>query len=462
MSERRYLAVLLGSLVLAGLGRADPFADRVVAERLGPLGGGGAPEAALGAPRGAGAFQGGGDTRSLGLHGSIVVELADEIVVDGPGPDLLVFENAFLVRGHTTLAPFAEPAWVSVSADGTTFRTFPCAIDVAPFHPGCAGVYPVFAADAASALTPSTAPIEALIGVPVDDFVAPAGSGGDAFDLAAVGLRAARFVRIQGGGARWGLDGLGGFDLDAVAAVHAAPGAGALDADGDGIPDAADGCPATFDPVQSDGDGDGVGDACDADGALSDGDGDGVPDVLDRCVALADPGQEDTDADGAGDACDRCPGVPDPPDDGPCPVAEDDADFDGAPDAVDPCPDDPACRPYAEGRWLGGGPRREDDVLLTWDVPDARRMTLGSGTTRVTVVVAIAPDVDPASVRVRVGRRDVTADVGHVVPGSTFAWSVDLAGRRTRLAMKARRVGASGRRARDVDRFVIRKERKGR
>jgi hypothetical protein len=74
------------------------------------------------------------------------------------------------------------------------------------------------------------------------------------------------------------------------------------------------------------------------------------------------------------------------------------------------------------------------------------------------VVVAIAAEVDPDSVRVRVGRRDVTTELGPFMPGSTRALSLDLRGRRTRLAMKARRTGGRG--ARDVDRFVIRKEKK--
>jgi hypothetical protein len=451
-----WLAVLLG----VGAAAADPFADRVVAVRVGPLGGAGTTAAVLGPPKGAGAFEGGHDTLSLGLRGSIVVEFTDNVIVDGPGADLVVFENAFLVRGTTTIAPFAEPAWVSVSADGVTYRTFPCAIDAPPFYPGCAGVYPVFATDAASALIPSTTPIEALIGIPVDEFVPPAGSGGDAFDLASVGLHAARFVRVQGGSEHWGLDGLGGFDLDAVAAVHSVETAGAADTDGDGLVDAADGCPTTPDPAQADGDGDGAGDACDPGGALADGDGDGVPDAIDRCPTVPDPGQEDADADGVGDACDRCPGVTDPADDGPCPTLPPDADFDGVPDDADPCPNDPACLPYAEGAWLGGGPRGEADVLLTWDVLEARRVRVAAGTGQVTAFVAIAPDVDPNSVRVRLGRRDVTEELGPFVAGSTRAISIVLGRRRTRLAMKARRVNGHGRGDRDVDRFVIRKERR--
>src|SRR5262249_53022847 len=158
--------------------------------------------------------------------------------VDQPGPDLLVFENAFLPTGATTLAPFAEPAIVEVSGDGVDWHALPCALTTGPFYAGCAGVYPVFAnADdplAPSPLVPSTTPIGALVGVPVDDFDPPAGAGGDAFDLADAGLFAARFVRLTASPTTApGLMGLSGFDLDALAAVHSVERTGAPDTDGD-------------------------------------------------------------------------------------------------------------------------------------------------------------------------------------------------------------------------------------
>jgi hypothetical protein len=65
--------------------------------------------------------------------------------------------------------------------------------------------------------------------------------------------------------------------------------AGALDSDGDGIPDATDNCPLHANPEQLDTDSDGVGNRCDV------------------CVRVADPEQDDLDDDGAGDACDICP-----------------------------------------------------------------------------------------------------------------------------------------------------------
>ena len=66
------------------------------------------------------------------------------------------------------------------------------------------------------------------------------------------------------------------------------------DTDGDGIPDAADNCPAVPNPYQVDSDDDGAGDACD------------------NCLGLPNPDQGDMDGDGFGDACDVCPEVSDP------------------------------------------------------------------------------------------------------------------------------------------------------
>jgi hypothetical protein len=95
------------------------------------------------------------------------------------------------------------------------------------------------------------------------------------------------------------------------------------DLDGDGIGDAADNCPAVFNPpmlldagVQADADGDAAGDACDPcplDNTdtctfvdADDMDDDGVPNGADNCIRIANPGQEDTDLDAKGDACDSC------------------------------------------------------------------------------------------------------------------------------------------------------------
>lgn len=439
------LALLLGVCPAV----ADPFADAVVAVAVGSLGGGGRSADVLGAPRGGGPFRGTAHTLSLGLGGRIVLDFGDNLVVDGPGPDLTVFENAFLVRGATTLAPYAEPAWVSVSADGTTFRTFPCAIAEPPYFPGCAGVYPVFATDAATALSPTTVPIETLVGIPIDDFVPPAGSGGDSFDLARVGMAAARYVRIQGGSERFGLDGLGGFDLDAIAAVYSIERTGA-DRDADGVPDTIDACSAIFDPLQSDVDADGTGDLCDLEPPPADDDGDGVPNAFDRCPLVADASQLDGDADGAGDACDRCPGASEPPPPAPCPERPPDADFDGTPDADDPCPADAACGPLEPVVFAGSGGSGAEH-LLGYVLPAERRVPVQADAATLEIVVVIDPEVVAGSIRLRVGRADLTAANGPFVPGSTRTVSLPLARRRTRVALTARGPG----RLRDRDRFTV-------
>lgn len=70
------------------------------------------------------------------------------------------------------------------------------------------------------------------------------------------------------------------------------------DADGDGVGDACDNCPAVYNPDQFDFNFDGMGDACE------DSDGDGLNDDVDNCPSVFNPGQEDSDGDGYGDACD--------------------------------------------------------------------------------------------------------------------------------------------------------------
>jgi hypothetical protein len=103
------------------------------------------------------------------------------------------------------------------------------------------------------------------------------------------------------------------------------------DADGDGVADGDDLCPASWDPAQLDWDADGVGDACDpcaiipaataAECATSatDWDGDGVANEDDGCPVQYDPLQTDDDGDGVGDICDICPGAPNPGN-GPCAI----------------------------------------------------------------------------------------------------------------------------------------------
>jgi hypothetical protein len=152
------------------------------------------PRIVLGSPKGGGCCQGSLDVVSLGNGGSIVLGF-DRVIEDGPGADFVVFENAFDAPGGV----FAELATVSVSEDGADWKTFSCNASSAPYG-SCAGWHPV------------------LLNGGCEAAVDPATAGGDPFDLAAVGVARARFVRITD---RADLDGINGyFDLDAVGIVH--------------------------------------------------------------------------------------------------------------------------------------------------------------------------------------------------------------------------------------------------
>lgn len=177
---------------------AGTFAVEVVSARYGPgqsFGRDAMPEVVLGPPHGAGCCQGSLDVVSLGNGGEIVLSFGPSMIIDAPGPDLVVFENPFESQG----AVFAELAEVAVSTDGVEWHAFAC-------EPGgstaqCAGKRPVY-------LDGDTGPLD------------PDTSGGDPFDLADVGLAEARLVRVVDRADLVGQDGV--FDLDAVGAVHAA------------------------------------------------------------------------------------------------------------------------------------------------------------------------------------------------------------------------------------------------
>lgn len=228
-----FLLAASGSIGSARAG-GDPYVDSVVTFIPGANGGfnaGSLPDIVLGSPVGNGLFLGGLDVVSLGRSGSIELRFDDNVIVDGPGVDFTVFENAFLEigAGNLTIPPFAEPGRVSVSQDGVEWFAFPCTLDVqsAPYWPGCAGVYPVLSdgtLNTPDATIPTSVPIEDLVGVSVFTIETPPGSGGDSFDLADVGLGWARFVRIESADFDVSVVGSGnsGFDLDAVVAVNSA------------------------------------------------------------------------------------------------------------------------------------------------------------------------------------------------------------------------------------------------
>lgn len=186
-----------------------PFADHVAWFDAGPGSGFGAsyyPGNVLDRPEGAATSYSqnanGAQILSLGCGGEIILEMQDLLIADGPGADFIVFENAFYIASGGT---FSEPGIVGVSDDGVLFYDYPC-----PGH--CAGMTPTFTT--------------AQNGIDPTD---PAKAGGDAFDLAAVDLERAAFVRIRDANTNCsGAIGTTlGFDLDAVSVVWGMLGPGA-------------------------------------------------------------------------------------------------------------------------------------------------------------------------------------------------------------------------------------------
>jgi hypothetical protein len=214
------------------------------------------PAQALGPPTGAGNAAVGGEgsinVYNLGVSGSMVLGFGvasngtPRAIVDGPGADLIVFENAFYA-GNLPALDFAELVFVEVSSDGINFARFPNNSTTPPPPPlnpgfyntidsanvsGFAGVHPVFA-NAAAPGSPS----------PFD----PATAGGDAFDLAQLlahpltlggqlDLNDVRFVRlidVLGNGSLTDTSGdpiydpsgpiVGGADIDSVAVINGVP-----------------------------------------------------------------------------------------------------------------------------------------------------------------------------------------------------------------------------------------------
>ena len=188
--------------------KPDPFADRIVSFEPGPGAGFGEkklPDIVLGGPRGGGKLAPSGHVLSLGRGGRITLEFVDNEVIDEDGPDLLVFENAFLERpGNDPKLGFFELAKVELSSDGVEWHEIPYDTGT---RKGCAGHHPVLANVEDNDIDPTD----------------PAKAGGDPFDLKDVGLKVVRFIRITDINNGAGDKGTSGFDLDAVAAVHSRP-----------------------------------------------------------------------------------------------------------------------------------------------------------------------------------------------------------------------------------------------
>lgn len=148
-------------------------------------------------PEGGGCCKGSFAVVSLGDGGSVSLGFGDRAIVDGPGPDFVVFENPFLIGGEGG-EPFVEAGRVAVSLDGVDWTEFDCDPQ-APLDTQCAGVSPV---------------LTNVVKGEGDAFD-PELSGGDLFDLADVGLEKVRYVRVTD------VPGDGQvFDLDAMAILN--------------------------------------------------------------------------------------------------------------------------------------------------------------------------------------------------------------------------------------------------
>lgn len=189
----------------------SPWADEVVAAPgADPSSAFGDPALAANGARGGGTGAGGVDVYSLHLDGpreELVLSFSEHVVVDGEGPDLVVFENAFEVRGGGN---FMDPVIVAVSEDGETFVEFPHRFEGTEYDPdpaawtGFAGIHPV-RHDTDDRRTPA-----------VDDPEA----GGDRFDLADVGLDFVTHIRLRPAKG-FPHDAVSdGPDIDAVYAIH--------------------------------------------------------------------------------------------------------------------------------------------------------------------------------------------------------------------------------------------------
>ncbi len=188
------------------------------------------PLLALGEPRGTAGDAGSTHVVSLGDRsaaagpadpgrgGALTVGFHGHLVYDGPGPDVVVCENPFRVAGAGGL--YCEAAFVQVSQDGVTWHEFPWRVEEERGlndprrYRGLAGTTPVrLNTDGDDA---------AYFPLPAYD---PA-AGGDRFDLALLGLRWIRYVRVVDAGGT--IEDSGnlpffaerGADIDAVAALH--------------------------------------------------------------------------------------------------------------------------------------------------------------------------------------------------------------------------------------------------
>ncbi len=137
---------------------------------------------------------------SLGKGGYIVLTF-DPPLADKPGPDFIVFENAFRYGNGEV---FDEWMIVKVSQDGEVWYTFP---------------YDSLTGQGLAGRTPTGCEGCPPTSIHWQD---PMQAGGDAYDLADVGLEWARYVQVEDATRFQAPDRLSA-DLDGVVAIHQLP-----------------------------------------------------------------------------------------------------------------------------------------------------------------------------------------------------------------------------------------------
>jgi hypothetical protein len=202
MTRKALLFVATGALLLVAASSTVPWAVDVPTVVTAPFSAGD-PLLMTGPPEGGGATMGSIDIYQLGVGGQVVLELGST-AIDGPGADLVVYENPFYVIGQGTAA-WIECVTVEVSSDASHWARFPTRYDgpVGPFKNGALFLgnetrhYRGFAGVMPAAADPA-------VGIDPFDLVA---GGGDAFDLVDlandpavlagdVDLEAVRYVRL--------------------------------------------------------------------------------------------------------------------------------------------------------------------------------------------------------------------------------------------------------------------------
>jgi len=154
------------------------LADQVVEAPGAGEGPFGDPQKAVNGVRGGGDAAGSTDVFTLGFAAGeddlLVLGWSGRVAGNGPGTDLVVFENAFRIGDGA--ATFIEPAVVSVSRDGVAFVDFPHRYDGTA---GEASLSDPAAWEGFAGLTPVRWNVDSREADPFDREAA----GGDAFDL---------------------------------------------------------------------------------------------------------------------------------------------------------------------------------------------------------------------------------------------------------------------------------------